>query len=239
VRRLCFVLFVVVVTGGTVYGQAGRVSGEVRDEGGKPIGGATVIAENPDVAPTSFTVVTDRKGHFAIIGLRTGTWQFTVTAAGFVGVQGSGRLSGVRPNPTLRFQLRKAEAPVAGVLDDVDLAWLRRTLAEADALGNDGRYADATAAYRTILVKVPQLTALHLQIGRTCRLGGDLACAVREYQGAVDAGASPATALLRLVEIETERGDTTAARSHLDRLLSLAPGSAEATAARAVLERRP
>jgi uncharacterized GH25 family protein len=54
----------------------------VKDDRGVPIKGATIIAENPDASPASFTVSSDEKGRFAIIGLRSGLWSFRAGAPG-------------------------------------------------------------------------------------------------------------------------------------------------------------
>ena len=54
--------------------QTGRVGGTVKDEGGQPIKGATVTADNPNASPNSFTATTDDKGRFSIIGLRSGAY---------------------------------------------------------------------------------------------------------------------------------------------------------------------
>src|SRR5438128_1345175 len=68
---------------GVAGAQTGRVGGVIKDESDQPIKGATIRAENPNASPSSFTAVTDEKGRFSIIGLRTGSWTFTVEAAGF------------------------------------------------------------------------------------------------------------------------------------------------------------
>src|ERR671918_1384802 len=69
--------------------QTGRVGGTVKDEGGQPIKGATVTAENPNASPSSFTATTDDRGRFSIIGLRTGAWKITASAPGFQPSSGS------------------------------------------------------------------------------------------------------------------------------------------------------
>src|SRR4026209_2918446 len=63
-----------VVLGGTAsaWARVARVGGIVRDEGGQPIKGATIRAENPDAPLGSLTAATDDKGRFAIIGLARG-----------------------------------------------------------------------------------------------------------------------------------------------------------------------
>ena len=63
-----------IAAAGNAAAQAGRVAGVVKDDHGDPVKGATIIAENPDASPSSFTATTDDKGRFGIIGLRSGVW---------------------------------------------------------------------------------------------------------------------------------------------------------------------
>ena len=69
----------VALSAATAAAQTGRVGGTVKDEAGNPIKGATVTAENPSASPSSFTAITDDKGRFSIIGMRSGQWTFTAT----------------------------------------------------------------------------------------------------------------------------------------------------------------
>ncbi|MEQ1912252.1 MAG: carboxypeptidase-like regulatory domain-containing protein, partial [Vicinamibacterales bacterium] len=69
----------VIALSGTAAAQNGRVNGIVREEGGQPLKGATVTAENTNVGQ-SFTATTDDKGRFNMIGLRTGEWRFIAQA---------------------------------------------------------------------------------------------------------------------------------------------------------------
>jgi hypothetical protein len=50
----------------------GHVTGTIRDNNGKPLKGATITAQNPDAAPSTFTGTSDGKGRFSLLGLRGG-----------------------------------------------------------------------------------------------------------------------------------------------------------------------
>src|SRR6187399_2726221 len=78
-----FVVAALIVSAMPAAAQTGRVGGTVKDGSGQPIKGATVVADNPQSSPSSFTATTDDKGRFSIIGLRSGRWKFTVQAPGF------------------------------------------------------------------------------------------------------------------------------------------------------------
>src|SRR5437899_12386375 len=102
---------------GSAIAQTGRVGGTVKDEGGQPIKGATVTADNPNASPNSFTATTDDKGRFSIIGLRSGTWSFTAQAPGFAPESGRLNVQTIgAPNPPLTFTLKKGAGGPASAL---------------------------------------------------------------------------------------------------------------------------
>lgn len=90
-RRLSLLAAAVLVAfAAPVAAQNGRVQGVVKDLNGEPIKGAIVKATHPEAVPREFTAVTDDRGRFAIIGLRTAlTWKFVVTAPGYFDVEGN------------------------------------------------------------------------------------------------------------------------------------------------------
>ena len=115
---------------GAAAAQTGRVGGVIKDESDQPIKGATIRAENPD-AVSSFTAVTDDKGRFSIIGLRSGVWTFKVEATGFTPEVRRMQVSTVGPpNPPLNLNLKKGGAPPAtgalGGINAKDLSHLLR-----------------------------------------------------------------------------------------------------------------
>ena len=82
--------------------QSGRVGGVVKDDSGEPIKGATVSAENMNIAQ-SFTATTDDKGRFVILGLRSGPWQFIAQAPGFDQVAGMAKRRLTAPTEPDRY----------------------------------------------------------------------------------------------------------------------------------------
>lgn len=151
--------------------QIGRIQGVVRDELGKPIRGATVVAENPNAAPSSFTTTTDEKGHWGLLGLRIGFWRFTATAPGYESTTGTGRIEGLGSTANLEIKLlRTLGALEPGVLNGVELKSLQNDLDSADALFAAAKYADAIIAYNAVLKKAPALTSVKLRVGEAQRL---------------------------------------------------------------------
>lgn len=137
--------------------QSARAGGVVRDSGGKPIKGATVIATNPDAFPSELTSATDDKGRWAMIGLRSGTWTFVAQAPGFVTVQTptAVRAAGT---PPLTFTLVRDPGPIPNALDRDITQQLQVAATQRD----QGRLDQALASYQDIRTKNPKLTAVNL-----------------------------------------------------------------------------
>jgi tetratricopeptide (TPR) repeat protein len=148
-----------------VLAQTGRVMGQVIDQTGKGIKGATVRATNPDSAQTQITSTTDEKGRFGMIGLRAGVWQFTIEAPGFEPSSGSSPVRSATLGAPLRVVLARSPEVIPGALtrDIVD------EVSAAEALRAQGRFDQALAAYQAIQTKNPKVTSLHAVIGDTLR----------------------------------------------------------------------
>jgi Flp pilus assembly protein TadD len=210
-------LLLVMLIACDAYGQAGRVWGRVKDaESGQPLKGATVTAENPQAIPTSFTAVSDDKGRFTIIGMRSGTWLLTASAPGYVPLRGSTRVQAFGGNPPVEFALGKAPEPIVTPLSGVDVKALQADLTAAEALMDTGRYDEAVAGYRAILDKLPALTTVHIQIGHAHRARKDYAAAIAAYNEVPEDDPAAEGARVAVAMTEAERGDLDAA----DRLLT-------------------
>jgi len=163
-------------------GPVARVSGTVKDDGGKPVSGATVTATNPDQAPSTFTATTDAHGRFGILGLRRGTWVFAIAAPGFQTLRASGEVQTLRQNPPLNVRLIRSVAPLtspASTLTGADMQALIDAAEQAAAAGNVDA---AVAAYRDVLTKIPSLTTAYLRIGALLEQRGDTAGALAAYR---------------------------------------------------------
>ena len=146
--------------------QTGRIGGTVKDTNGQPIKGATVVAENPNSAPSSFTATTDDRGRYSMIGLKAGTWKVTASAPGFAASSGNVPMKTIgAPMPPVDFTLAPGASGPAGALAGVNTKELQGELAKADAMVAAKDYAGAIGIYEGMVAKVPALTALYLQIG--------------------------------------------------------------------------
>jgi len=138
----------------------GRAMGTVKDTTGKAIKGATVRASNPDASPSQFASATDDRGRWAMIGLRSGTWHFTVEAPGYFTVETNAPVR-VAAAPPMQFALAKDPGPIPNALDRN----IQQLIEDAASMRDAGRIDQALAAYQDIRTRNPKLTSVNLVIG--------------------------------------------------------------------------
>jgi tetratricopeptide (TPR) repeat protein len=144
--------------------QQGRASGTVRDQNGKAIRSAIVRADNPAGYPPQVTSTTDDKGRWAMIGLSSGTWRFTVEAPGYIAQSGSLQIR-VAATPPIAFTLPRDPGPVPGALDRN----IQQQIADANALRDQGRLDQAITAYQEIRAKNQKLTSVNFLLADVYR----------------------------------------------------------------------
>jgi Flp pilus assembly protein TadD len=209
---------------GNASAQVGRVTGTVKDERGDPIRGATIIAENPDASPSSFTASTDDKGRFAIIGLRSGLWSFRSGAPGYstdAGELNVRSLPGV--TPPVAFRLQKLAVPPSA-LGSVAAKDLQTSLASADSLFNNQQWDAAINAYKQILNQSPSLSVINLQIAAAYRNKGAFDDAINAYNELLRLDPSSDSAKVGIAMTNFEKGNLDVAERTLE-AASQAPGA--------------
>jgi Tfp pilus assembly protein PilF len=194
--------------------QIGRVGGIVKDEGGQPLKGATITAQNDNIGQ-SFTATTDDKGRFTIIGLRAGQWRFIARAPGFAAEAGEMPVRMGAPNPPITFALKKSGAANFGALGGIASKDLQADLAGADALFKQAKWDEAIAAYRAILDRAPTLGVINLQIAAAYRNKKDYNAALAAYNALLKADPSSEKAQVGIAMTNLERGDSKAAEESL------------------------
>ena len=209
---------------GDAAAQSGRVTGMVKDEQGDPIRGATIIAENLDASPSSFTASTDDKGRFAIIGLRSGLWTFRSGAPGYTTEGGDVNvrtLPGVTPPLTFRLQKVAVPPSALGSLAPKDLQAL---LASADSLYNNQQWDEAVEAYKQILERSPSLSVINLQIAAAYRNKRAFDDAIKAYNELLKIDPSSDKAKVGIAMASLEKGDLDMAERTLE-VAAQAPGA--------------
>lgn len=215
--RSCLLAAVLLVAlAGNATAQSGRVAGVVKDDHGDPIKGATIIAENPDASPSSFTATSDEKGRFAIIGLRRGVWTMRASAPGHW--SDSGELN-VRTMPAITppvtFTLQELVVPPSA-LGTTAPKDLQAALAGADALYNNQQWDEAIAAYSAILRKSPSLSVINLQIAAAYRNKKAYDSAIAAYNALLRTDPHNDKATVGIAMTNLEKGDLDMAERTLE-----------------------
>jgi len=166
----------------------GHVAGTITDAAGHPLKGATITAVNPNFAAGTSTSTSDAKGRYSFLGLRGGTWTFTVQGPGFITQARQVTTRAMGTNVAVDFELQPLpDSGPRGPMADVDAAALQQQLARAAQLDEAGRLDEAIAAYREVLDRVPALSTVHLQLGALFERRHDTTAAAAEYQAMLKA----------------------------------------------------
>jgi tetratricopeptide (TPR) repeat protein len=162
--------------------QVIRLAGSVRDDAGRPIRGAVIVAENPDQAPPRVSTTSNDKGQFGLIGIRRGLWTITIDAPGFDAIQFRRQVTATPRQDPLDVRLIKSAAPAALPLEGVKASDVQQRIDRAEELAASGDLDGAIALWREILVKVPALTAVNLRIGELYERKADPERALAAYR---------------------------------------------------------
>jgi tetratricopeptide (TPR) repeat protein len=199
-----------------VMAQTGRIGGTVKDDKGQPIKGATVTAENPSSAPSSFTATTDDRGRYSMIGLKAGSWTVTASAPGFAASAGTVPIKTIgAPMPPVDFTLAAGAPAPGGAMAGVNTKELQGELAKADAMVAAKDYAGAIGIYEGMLAKVPALTSLQLQIGGLYRQQKQYDQAIESYKKVPEGDTNSDKAKIEIGMTQLEKNDLAGAEATL------------------------
>jgi Tfp pilus assembly protein PilF len=166
-RGLVIALLSAAVGGGIASGQdwhmgKGRLEGIVTSAAGQPIVGATVALRYGGNGPD---LKTDKKGHWAILGLAGGSWDVDVSAPGFQSRKISITVSEMGRNPPVTLSLQPEEKPepqstevrVGGKAISKEAA---AAIEKGNAASQAKNYAEAEESYLKALPELPDEPSL-------------------------------------------------------------------------------
>ena len=209
--------------------QAGRITGTVKDEQGRPVKGATVVAESRVAMPGVVGAATDGRGRFTLVGLQPAVWTLRAAATGFDQVARQIEIAPRRPARVTEFVLTRLPGGSAPAGDTPNLRELQGELDAAAALLDALQYDAAIRAYEGILRRVPTLTTVHLQLGNAWRAKQDPDRALAAFSEALRSDPDSNRARLGLGLTYLDRGDLVQAEE------ALAPAGASEVPSRDVL----
>jgi Tfp pilus assembly protein PilF len=201
-------------------GGNARVEGNVKSEKGDPIEGAKVSLRWGRSSHGGPDLKTDRKGHWAILGIAGGSWNVDVEAAGYQTKKISVSLSESARNPSVEIRL-EPEVPQVQPHEEI-LVGGRKISKEAAAALEAGNaalekkdYPAAREQYLKALPELPDNTALLMRIALAFE-GEDKPDEALDYaRQVIEKEPENLNARLTIAGIELERGHLDAAKEAL------------------------
>jgi tetratricopeptide (TPR) repeat protein len=170
-KRVVFLMILLVVAGVPVWAQSwagrGRLQGQIKDESGKPVEGATITLRQGDKqvdpkadGPKSLT--TDKNGKWSVLGLAGGAWGILIEKPGYLPSEGQVKVNEfaiAQPlNITLKVPSQQQVQQVQAQQKDSPAAQAKVALENANSLLAQGKYAEARASYETGMSKLEDKT---------------------------------------------------------------------------------
>lgn len=196
----------------------GRVSGTVKDQEGKPIPGAKVVAQG-DAGGSPLQATVDAKGEWAILGFRSGKYSFTVSADGYKTEVMNAPVQQMSKNPKLDVILAKATA--AQAVGNPKAAAL---LTEGNQLFQQKQYPEALAKFQQLLAEAPTLYQLRRNTGNVYKAMGDLDKALVEYQAVLAEDPGDIGALVGIGDLYIKQGKLSDAVTFFEKAIAQSPG---------------
>jgi tetratricopeptide (TPR) repeat protein len=197
----------------TVMAQmgTGRVTGTVKDPQGKPIAGAKITATHPE-SKGVLEVTSDKDGKWALLGFRSGTYEFTFTADGYQPQGYTNNIKQMGRNP-----------PMDVVLAPLKMGQGSGTsggkLTEANQLLEQKQYAQAIAMYEEIIASQPTLYQIHFNIGTAQREMGELDKALASFQKVLEQEANNPGALVATGDVLVAQGKLDEAVTYFEKAI--------------------
>jgi tetratricopeptide (TPR) repeat protein len=206
--------------------QTGAARGKVLDSAGTPIVDAKVLIEFKGGMTRKFEVKTNKKGEWMQVGMQPGPYRFTASKDGYQGSYIDARVPIGEPTELPPFKL----ASVQEVAKEQGLsgAQLKEQFDKAVALTNEGKLAEAEAAYKAILETTPDVPEVYQNLGFIQRQNKDYAASEASYQKALELRPDSADIAAGLAELYQETGQAEKAIALMQKQASANPTDARA-----------
>ena len=202
-------------------GGTARVEGTVKSEKGDPLEGAKVSLRWGKSSHGGPDLKTDRKGHWAILGIVGGSWNVDFEAPGYQTKKISISLSESARNPNVEVRLEPEVKQAAPASEEI-LVGGRKISKEAGAAIDAGNaalekkdYGAARENYLKALPELPDNTALLLRIALACEADNRPDEALDYARQVIAKEPENLNARLTIAGIELERGHLDAAKEAL------------------------
>lgn len=166
-KLVVFLMVLLAVASVPVQGQSwagrGRVQGQIKDESGKPVEGATITLRKGDgqVDPKSDgpkQITTDKNGKWSMLGLAGGNWGVLIEKQGYLASEGQIKVNEfaiAQPiNITLKAPSQQQVQQAQAQQKDSPAAQAKAALENGNTLLAQNKYAEARAAYQEGMSKL-------------------------------------------------------------------------------------
>lgn len=216
-----FLLYVPFVGAQEWRGGTARVEGTVKSASGDPIEGAKVSLHWGKSSHGGPDLKTDKKGHWAILGIVGGPWDVDFEAPGYQAKKISISLSEAARNPNVEIKLDPEVKQVAQAREEILVGGrkISKDAAAAIEAGNAALetkdYAAAREHYLKALPELPDNTALLMRIALAFEADDKPDEALDYARRVTEKEPGNLNARLTIAGIELERGHLDAAREAL------------------------
>jgi tetratricopeptide (TPR) repeat protein len=203
--------------------MTGAVNGRVVDSEGKPVPQATVLVEYQGEMISTYEVETNDKGRFTKMGLRPGTYLFTVSKEGYQSAHLERRVKlGDRTRlPDIAIRSRAEIAKEQG-------AKLNKKFAKAVELAGSEQFDEAEVLFKELLEEAPTVPEIHLNLAYVYVQQKDWANAEASYLKTLELRPGDSHATTGLSGVYTETGRDDEAQELVNRAVQENPGNASA-----------
>ncbi|MCY3970312.1 MAG: tetratricopeptide repeat protein [Acidobacteria bacterium] len=201
----------------------GRLSGNVQDPDGNPVEGASVKLTLDGAGPDA--AMTNRRGRWALAGVRSGNWIAHVSKAGYIPTEHEVYINEYATSSD-RVTLRTTLEPggpsdgAAGLAEDEAAQAARDLLEQGNDLIRQGDHEGAIAAFREALPSVPDASKAAVLVtiaGNQVSLERDEE-AIESLKQALDLAPTNVDALQLMSRRLTAMGRAEEAKAYLERL---------------------
>jgi len=200
----------------------GRLEGTVTGTKGEPIAGATVALRLEGQGPD---LKSDKKGHWAILGISGGNWELDVSAPGYQPRKITVPVSEITRIPPMAIQLepevQQQQAPKQDVIQ-VGGKTISKEAAEAIEKGNAAsqakNYAEAAASYLKALPELPDNVSLLTNLALVYYFDNKPDEALKYARQTVEKDPANQSAWLMISELELQKGNLDAGQQALSKV---------------------
>jgi tetratricopeptide (TPR) repeat protein len=206
--------------------QTGTARGKVFDAQGQPVADARVLIEFLGGITRKFEVKTNKKGEYMQVGMQPGPYRFTASKEGFQPAVAEVRI--MLGDATIIPELKLVSAAQAAQQPGSAAAELRESFQKAVALQGEGKLAEAEAAYRAILEKMPDVPEVYQNLGAILLERKDYAGAEALYLKGLELKPDSTDLSTQLARLYQETGQPEKAMEVISRSAGANPDDAKA-----------